>query len=76
MLNTLLVDRSSSGGAEAELCNYQLGKLLVCVRAEGGARAPRAPPGWLHHCFLLPEILLGLKFHVYHSVDYNILLMI
>ena len=26
------------------LCNYHLGKSLVCVRAEGDARVPRAPP--------------------------------
>ena len=41
-------DLSSKGGAEAMLPEYQLHTLLYVVRAEGGARAPSAPP-WTRH---------------------------
>ena len=39
------------------LCNYQLGKSLVCIRAEGGAQAPRAPPPPGYATANLSEIL-------------------
>ena len=40
---------SSQGGAEAVPSENQLDRLLLFVKAEGGARAPGAPC-WIRHC--------------------------